>query len=199
VEKEENTTVEAQEKNKRLARLSLEAPPYGCVLAQIMIFNLLQRHPECQVLIHRIIPNAVSTKQVLLIGYKPEETQPGSFQSSPVSLETSNSFDPFRNEETDPAAANALQSSLWELKTLSEHYCPVVSLLTKLFQGDLSRTLYPLDDYLSESYQSLFDSALRKTSKATEPALAFTSKPLIGTENGTYDDDNDDFFLWDFR
>ncbi|KAI8062545.1 hypothetical protein BC940DRAFT_244156, partial [Gongronella butleri] len=38
---------------KRLARLSLTAPPAACVIIIPEIYNLLKRHPTCMQLIHR--------------------------------------------------------------------------------------------------------------------------------------------------
>ncbi len=39
-----------------------------------------------------------------------------------------------RADEPDPAKSHALQSSLWELALLREHYCPTVSILSKAFE-----------------------------------------------------------------
>jgi hypothetical protein len=73
---------------------------------------------------------------------------------------------------TSQAKCNALESSLWELKVcpsaeislefsqlssqaLSNHYLPAVSRLIKIFEGDLIRKTYSLEDFVDETYQSV--------------------------------------------
>ncbi|XP_073681030.1 nucleolar complex protein 4 homolog [Garra rufa] len=82
---------------KRFARLSLTAPPTALLILLPFICNLIRRHPSCRVLIHR--PNAAE---------------------EPCD-------DPYVMEEKDPAKCHALESSLWEIKTLQKHYHPEVS------------------------------------------------------------------------
>ena len=36
-----------------MARLTLTAPVYGCVICCQIIYNLLKRHPVCKALIHK--------------------------------------------------------------------------------------------------------------------------------------------------
>ena len=63
------------------------------------IHNLLRRHPACLVLLD-------SPDQPVEAGSLGEHT----------------GQDPFLENEEDPAKTNALDSSLWELKSLSNHY-----------------------------------------------------------------------------
>lgn len=77
---------------KKMSRLSLTAPPDALICVLPMIFNWIVRHPACKILIHR-----------------PNET---------ISL----SEDPYDYFETDPAKSMAMESSLWELKSLENHY-----------------------------------------------------------------------------
>lgn len=86
---------------KKIARLSLSAPPNGVMVAAVCVCNLLKRHPNCMVLLHR----------------KEGDSTPGT--------------DTFDISEPDPAKCGALESSLWELKTLQSHYCPAVSKLVR--------------------------------------------------------------------
>jgi hypothetical protein len=79
----------------------------------------------------------------------------GATVNDKIPLKDVEGFDPFLPEETDPAKTNAIKSSLWEMQTMSNHYLPAVSRLTKIFQGDFDKKLYPLDDFLDESYQSV--------------------------------------------
>ena len=65
----------------------------GIMVAVVLIVNLLKRHPNCRVLVHR--------KNVE--------------DSSGVSYDE----DPYDMSQEDPANSNALESSLWELKVCS--------------------------------------------------------------------------------
>ncbi|KAG1456897.1 hypothetical protein G6F56_006731 [Rhizopus delemar] len=87
---------------KRMARLSLNAPPAACVIIIPFIYNLLKRHPTCMCLIH-------SNKAI------------------------ESATDPFDMDQLDPYQSQAIESSLWEVKTLSEHYYSNVSTLAKIF------------------------------------------------------------------
>ncbi|KAG9487558.1 hypothetical protein GDO78_007416 [Eleutherodactylus coqui] len=81
---------------KRLSRLSLTAPPQVLMMMIPFICNLIRRHPACLPLIHR------------------------------PSAERDLTSDPFVMEEQDPAKSRALESSLWELEALQNHYYPSV-------------------------------------------------------------------------
>ena len=61
----------------------------GVMVTVVLIVNLLKRHPNCRVLVHR--------KNV---------------EKSGVSYDQ----DPYDMTQEDPANSNALESSLWELK-----------------------------------------------------------------------------------
>lgn len=80
---------------KRLARISLTAPASALTITIPFIYNLINRHPNCKVLIHREMPVDL--------------------------LE-----DPYSIEEADPVKSKAIESSLWELKTLQCHFHPDV-------------------------------------------------------------------------
>lgn len=152
---------------KKLARLSLTANPHGCIIALICIYRLLQHHSGCRKLIHN--PPKATPQEVLLIGSSNnfEET-------SKTKLTECSGYDPFLPDEKDLKKCNATQSSLWELQTLAEHYNPIVSRLVKIFESDFSK-VYLLDDFLEESYQSLFDGALKRRTQGTVP-LQFNSE-----------------------
>lgn len=87
---------------KRIARLTLTAPPNGIMVGVVFVSNLIKRHPNCSVLLHR--KNA-------------QEIQLDS--------------DPFEMTEADPSKTRALESCLWEFQTLMSHYVPKVSDLVK--------------------------------------------------------------------
>ncbi|KAJ3123520.1 hypothetical protein HK098_001867, partial [Nowakowskiella sp. JEL0407] len=110
---------------KRLSRLCLSAPPAAIINIIPLVFNLLLRHPQCLVLIHR--------------------------------MDTSVEGDAFDFNEINPEKCGALQSSLWEIQGLTNHYLPRVSKLALAFSESLAVAPYKLDEYLDHSYATLFN------------------------------------------
>ncbi|CAH1757990.1 18946_t:CDS:10, partial [Entrophospora sp. SA101] len=141
---------------KRMSHLSLTSPPNGIVIIIPMIYNLIRRHPPCMALIHR--PNSINP-----------ETD---------SKEEIIFKDPYDFYEQDPLKSNAIDSSLWELKTLQDHYLPNVAALAKIFQDKFTRTQYNLEDFLDHTYSTLFNSEINKKSKKI-PALAFEKPSFV--------------------
>jgi len=84
---------------KRLARISLQAPAECLPLCIKFIHNLIFRHRGLEVMIDADI-----------------NSEHDKLQS-----------DPFLEDETDPYRTKALESSLWELHTLTSHLLPAVS------------------------------------------------------------------------
>ena len=117
---------------KRLARLSLFAPPSGIVVVVPWIYNLLKSHPGCTFMIHRDGE-----------GFQHEGTW----------------GDPFREEESNPMETDALESSLWEIQMLQSHYHPNVATIAKIISAQFTKHAYNADDFLDHSYAtvSLFD------------------------------------------
>ena len=107
---------------KRMAQLALTAPPAGCMLLLPCIYNLLQRHPTCKCMIHR------DRKRIM----------DGSESSTTASY-----TDPFVADEDEPAKANALDSSLWELEALKRHSFPPVAKFVKVFMADFTKPVRP--------------------------------------------------------
>jgi U3 small nucleolar RNA-associated protein 19 len=70
--------------------------------------------------------------------------------------------DPYDDKETDPLNTKAINSSLWELEALMNHYHPNISTLAKLFNEPFRKPHYNLEDFLDWSYKSLFDSETNK-------------------------------------
>ncbi|KAL9548925.1 hypothetical protein MBANPS3_005454 [Mucor bainieri] len=125
---------------KRMARLSLTAPPAASVIIIPFIYNLLKRHPTCMSLIH-------SNKAV-------EETT-----------------DPFSMDNLNPYECRAIESSLWEVQTLSQHYYANVSTLAKIFGEQFLKPKYNLEDFLDHTYATFFTTEIDRKRKK-EPALA---------------------------
>jgi U3 small nucleolar RNA-associated protein 19 len=112
---------------KRLSRLSLAAPPAAIVSIVPFVYNLLKMHPSCLVLIHR-----------------PEEVEMAVADA-----------DPYDFTEADPLRAHALDSSLWELASLRNHYLASVSTLAKVFGEQMTKPRYDLEDFLDHAYATV--------------------------------------------
>jgi len=121
---------------KRLSRLLLFAPPAGCMIILPLIYNLLLRHPSCAPLIHRVT-----------------EVQPTGVLA--IEPETQILRDPFVFEENDPHKSNAMESSLWELVIVKQHYCPMVAKFVRVFEEVFRIQPYSMDKFLDYSYESV--------------------------------------------
>lgn len=124
---------------KRLARLSLTAPPSGIVCVIPFIYNLIRKHGHttCMLLIH----------------------------STTSSEEDAVYEDPFDENETDPSKTEAIGSSIWELEAMSNHYHPNVSALVKIFSQQFTKYSYNMEDFLDWSYTKLLDAEMAKRFK----------------------------------
>ena len=104
--------------------------------------------------------------------------------------------DPFDADEPNPQLTHAIDSCLWELKTLQSHYHPTISTLAKVISTQFTKPSYDIEDFLDHTYQSLFTAdADRKIRKA--PAIE------EDTEKDIFDGKNAGGFsvlnsLWDF-
>ncbi|XP_061163332.1 nucleolar complex protein 4 homolog B-like [Saccostrea echinata] len=119
---------------KRLARISLTAPASALMVTIPFIYNLISRHPNCKILIHR---------------------------ESPTELQE----DPYCQEEPDPVKSKAIESSLWELKTLQSHYHPDVAKKAQRMDQPITKEEIPLADLLETSYNDLFVKETKKKVK----------------------------------
>jgi U3 small nucleolar RNA-associated protein 19 len=118
---------------KRLARLSLNAPPGAIVFVTPWIYNLLKRHPTCTFMIHRQIQDPEVKKHIEEQGAK----------------------DPFLPNETDPMHTEAIESCLWELVQLQSHYHPNVATISKIISEQFTKQSYNIEDFLDHSYATV--------------------------------------------
>ncbi|KAI8870310.1 CBF-domain-containing protein, partial [Ramicandelaber brevisporus] len=120
---------------KRMARLTLSAPPAGTIIVLALISNLLKRHPSCMVLIHRAptISDDTGALDAMLME------------------------DKFDFEAKDPLESSAMESSLWEIASLQDHYLHVVATLAKSFNEPFTKPPYVLEDFLDQTYATLHD------------------------------------------
>jgi len=75
-------------------------------------------------------------------------------------IENTGAIDPFKMEEVDPLESNAIESCLWELVTLQNHYHPNVASLAKIISEQFTKRSYNLEDFLDHSYSSVSTSFL---------------------------------------
>ncbi|XP_053196163.1 nucleolar complex protein 4 homolog [Scomber japonicus] len=134
---------------KRLARLALTAPPTALLIVLPFIYNLIRRHPSSRVLIH-----------------KP------STEDEPLE-------DPYLKDEEDPAQCCALESSLWEIKTLQKHYHPDVSKAAMLISTSLSEQEDDISEVLETTTYELMERDLKQTKTKSIPLEFETATQLL--------------------
>ena len=90
-------------------------------------------------------------------------------------------IDVFDAAQDDPALARALESSLWELKSLQSHYVWAVATQTKLFEAENApKQDFDLQPLCEQSYHSMMEEEIARKAEA-KPALAVhTPKCLFG-------------------
>lgn len=154
---------------KRMARLALSAPPAGAMLAIAFIHNLIRRHPATMVLLDR----------------QPARAAADEADDDAESMAGRDVFDP---AEQDPGKCRAVESSLWEVSCLRNHYCAQVAALCSILDKELSdrtkTTEVDVDPLLTSSYSSLFKHEVERRVK--QVPLAFYKHPpskLFGPES----------------
>ncbi|KAK7207522.1 nucleolar complex protein [Myxozyma melibiosi] len=147
---------------KRLSRLALSAPPSAIVIIVPFTYNLLKRHNTCNLLLQRTDFTDADAKKYGL-------------------------NDPFNDEETDPNHTGALESSLWELATLQDHYHPNVGTLAKILSEPFYKPSYNIEDFMDHSYGTMLDAEFVKTIRKA-PAVEFelVSNVFGGTDSKAY-------------
>lgn len=126
---------------KRLARLTLVAPPEDILIILLFVGNLLLRHPGLKRLI--------------------DHPQGGEVSSE----ENNGAGDPFLMEERDPLLSNALLSSLWEIKALQWHIVPSIASAARFIREPLPSVEYDMASALERTGGHLFDSELKNKVK----------------------------------
>lgn len=132
---------------KKLIRNALQAPPPIIMITIRLVTNLLKLHPSTKRLVHRG-PNHQAVRS-----------------------------DPFNPDELDPTKCNALDSSLWELEVLAEHYCPGMSTVVQTLRKPTDGVCVELG--LGKGYEAIYKEYLKMW--GSEPPLEFN-------EPGKYED-----------
>eukprot|EP01114_Cavostelium_apophysatum_P019445 TRINITY_DN6275_c0_g1_i2.p1 TRINITY_DN6275_c0_g1~~TRINITY_DN6275_c0_g1_i2.p1 ORF type:complete len:570 (+),score=171.61 TRINITY_DN6275_c0_g1_i2:151-1860(+) len=166
---------------KKIARLSLQAPPAGALVCISFIYHLLKTHTQVRILIDNqkeVVEKVEDAKPILLIG-----VTAGTLNQTKKLTEVPG-YDKYLPDESDPANANALQSSLWEIKALASHYHPTVSRFTRIFEQNMELKQFPMEDTFDESYQSLFDSEIARGEKRREEVVPLSTNPKASFFSG---------------
>lgn len=122
---------------KRLARLTLVAPPEDILIILLFVGNLLLRHPGLKRLI--------------------DHPQDG----GEISDACTGAGDPFLMEERDPLLSNALLSSLWEIRALQWHILPSIASAARFIREPLPSVEYDMASALERTGGHLFDRELK--------------------------------------
>ncbi|KAA1098776.1 hypothetical protein PGTUg99_015527 [Puccinia graminis f. sp. tritici] len=159
---------------KKIARLSLFAPPAATISVVPFCYNLIKLHPTVMALLHRLPdPNSKSLKALPINGKL--LFIPFLFFSNPLmGVFFGGRVDPFKLDEPDPLKTDAIFSSAWELVGLRSHYLASISTLFKVFQESFDKPKYDLEDFLDHSYSTLIDTELTRMIKKP-PALSLFS------------------------
>ncbi|KAI9048094.1 hypothetical protein LZ554_007890 [Drepanopeziza brunnea f. sp. 'monogermtubi'] len=162
---------------KRLARLTLNAPPAAVVTIVPWLYNVLKKHPMCTFMIHRV----TRTQEARNI------------------LESEGMDDPFLMDEEDPMETKAIDSSLWEIVMLQSHYHPNVATLAKIISEQFTKQSYNMEDFLDHSYGSMLDAEYVKDVKKT-PVIEFEIPKKIFMRQDASSEVTDRLLvaLWDF-
>jgi len=92
--------------------------------------------------------------------------------------------DPYDPAETDPQQTSAIDSSLWELHMLQDHYNPTVSSICRIISEQFTKQQYNLEDFLDHGYNTMLESELKKDGKR-EPVVEWKiPRKLFEKEEG---------------
>lgn len=151
---------------KRFARLSLSSPPAAIVSIVPFIYNLIKKHPTCMIMLH--------DPDYIVDPFSSED------EAEKVRLLRKTYQDPFNIDEENPEHTHAIESSLWELDSLVNHYHPNVATLAKIFSQPFKKYSYNMEDFLDWSYDSLLNAEATRKLKVL-PALEFEEfKEIFG-------------------
>ncbi|XP_058754719.1 protein NUCLEOLAR COMPLEX ASSOCIATED 4-like [Vicia villosa] len=166
---------------KKLGRLLLSVPPSGALVITALVHNILRRHPSINCLVHREDVDEESDQRI------DEVTGAIPHQKSGI--------DHFNIEETDPMKSDAMRSSLWEIDTVRNHYCPPVSRFALSLGTDLTvrakTTEVNVGDFSAGSYATILGAEITRRVKQVPLAFYKTTPSSLFSEN--------DFTGWAFQ
>ncbi|XP_005085366.1 nucleolar complex protein 4 homolog [Mesocricetus auratus] len=93
------------------------------------------------------------------------------------------SADPYDPLEKDPARSQALESCLWELQTLQQHYHPEVSRAASVINQVLSDPEVSIASLLELTAYEIFERDLKKKTAGSVPLEFIPAKGLLGRQD----------------
>lgn len=163
---------------KRLARLSLNAPPSAIVTIIPWMYNLFKKHPTCTFMMHRVPRTAEEREKLANEGLE----------------------DPYLPNEEDPMETHAIDSCIWEVVQLQSHYHPNVATITKIISEQFTKQIYNMEDFLDHSYGSLLEAEMVKNVKKA-PVVEFSipKRVLLPQDAESGMEDSLLVKLWEFN
>ncbi|KKY32171.1 putative nucleolar complex protein 4 [Diaporthe ampelina] len=162
---------------KRLARLSLNAPPSAVVIIIPWMYNLFKKHPTTTFMMHRV-------------PWTDEEKE---------TLANEGMDDPFDPDVQDPMETRAINSCIWEIVQLQSHYHPNVATIAKIVSEQFTKQVYNMEDFLDHSYASLLEAEMGKNIR-NAPVVEFQipKRIFLPHDVGPRAEDSLQVKLWDF-
>ncbi|KAI9465893.1 CBF-domain-containing protein [Lactarius psammicola] len=158
----------------RLAELFLSSTHLPATLLSSFVKRLsrlsLTAPPSSIVITIPFVYNILKRHPALMCMIHRDE-EPGSFD------------DPFVADEPNPNLTNALDSSLWELRSHKHHYHAGVSTLARILDEAFTKPNYPLEDFLDHTYATLIEGELKRRIKK-DPAVEIDEPTGIFEEGG---------------
>lgn len=162
---------------KRLARLSLNAPPSAIVTIIPWMYNLFKKHPTTTFMMHRVPRTEEQREQ----------------------LATGGMDDPFDSGVQDPMETHAIDSCIWEVVQLQTHYHPNVATIAKIVSEQFTKQFYNMEDFLDHSYASLLEAEMGKNIRKA-PVIEFQipKRILLPYDVGSQAENSLQVKLWAF-
>ncbi|KAI5779314.1 CBF/Mak21 family-domain-containing protein [Geopyxis carbonaria] len=164
---------------KKMARLSLNAPPGAIVIVVPFMYNLFKKHRACTYMMHRV-PSAGDLDEWRKNGY-PD--------------------DPFDENEEDPLQTGAIDSCIWEIEMLMTHWHPNVATLCRIIKEQFTKEQYNLEDFLDHTYGSMFDAEANKNVKKPPVVEYDIPKRIFSRPEGIIQEEGENplLDLWNFE
>ncbi|KAL1308189.1 hypothetical protein AAHE18_17G088100 [Arachis hypogaea] len=160
---------------KKMSRLLLSIPPSGALVITALIHNILRRHPSINCLVHREdqVDEGKCDKAT-------DEATAANSDDAKVSASQKLGIDHFNYGEPNPKKSNAMRSSLWEVDTILQHYCPPVSRFALSLENDLTvrakTSEVNVGDFSSGSYATIIGAEMSRRVKQV-PLAFYKSTP----------------------
>eukprot|EP01028_Stygiella_incarcerata_P005821 TRINITY_DN2414_c0_g1_i1.p1 TRINITY_DN2414_c0_g1~~TRINITY_DN2414_c0_g1_i1.p1 ORF type:complete len:643 (+),score=168.20 TRINITY_DN2414_c0_g1_i1:97-2025(+) len=170
---------------KRIARLALFSPVSGQLVALPFIHSILARHTACLRMIH----SAKETDSATRVGREGWKKDSGDGHEGDKceddgddAIRRAVSLDPFDVDDDNLETCRALESSLWEVETMRNHYLPLVCFRSEMFTKEFRpHRLGKFDAKMAsqDSYATLLSKEIEHVYHK-QPALEFEhTKHLI--------------------